>query len=118
MIGVSTPIFDIEGARIFRRAAPASDQDNRQGSRRVSRTKTLDGGVVITDGGYCDGDRDIAIEEPEASLAAVEFARYVVETYSDVMVTMDDGVYNAAPQSYELKAGTLVLKLWIMEKLS
>ena len=40
----------------------------REGSRRLSRTATLDGGAVITDGGVTDADRSFdfsAIQVPE-----------------------------------------------------
>ncbi len=117
MIGISTQIFDLEGARIFRTNRDA-DLKNRQGGRRVSRTATLDGGVVITDTGYVDGDRDLIIEEPQASVESVAFARYIIEHYGLVNVMTDDGAYEAAPGSYKVDDGLLTIKMMITEKIS
>lgn len=117
MFGLSTQIFDLSGARIFTNTITVDG--NRSGSRRNQRTATLDGGVVITDMGYCDGDRDLTIKVPEASLADIEYAKYIVENYNIVTVTTDEGVFSAAPGPYEANAdGTLIFKLSIKEKLS
>jgi len=118
MIGVASIIFDVSGARMFRAKDPIKEFDNRRGSRRVTRTATLDGGVAVSDLGYSDGDRDINIKEPEASLDSVDFARYIVETYNRVTITTPDGAYEAAPDGYDVTDGALTLRLLITEKIS
>jgi len=117
MIGISTQTFDIDGNMIFDISRVIAVK-NRQGARRVSRTATLDGGVVITDTGHSDGDRDIVIEVPDASITCVDFARYIVENYSLVTVAAEDGAYEAVPESYSVDKGTLEIKLLIKQKLS
>jgi hypothetical protein len=117
MIGIASTIFDTNGARLFN-ANPAEDAKNRAGERRISRTATLDGGVSVTDFGYSDGDRDVNIAEDPTTQEAVEFARYITETYNRVTVAMEDGAYEAAPKSYGISDGKLSMKLYLIAKLS
>ena len=118
MIGISTQTYDLAGARVFRNTDRNEDLRNRKGERRVSRTATLDGGCLIADMGYSDGDRTIRIEEPQASIEAVDFARYIVEHYTSVVIATEDGAYQAAPESYEVKYGVLTMTLLVKTKLS
>lgn len=117
MIGVSTLTYDLDGSRVFY-SDRSKDLKNRNGERRTSRTGTLDGGVVIADMGYVDGDRDIIIEEPTASIDAVDFARYICETYNLVTVTTEDGAYQAAPSNYKVSDGTLKMTMLVSAKVS
>ncbi|MCK9362148.1 MAG: hypothetical protein M0P74_00875 [Syntrophales bacterium] len=118
MIGIATRTYDLIGARVFRDMPRSKDQENRSGARRVSRTGTLDGGCVIADMGFSDGDRGIYIEEPSATIESVNFARYIVEEYALVIVAMEDGAYEAAPESYAVKDGILSIRLLVSEKVS
>ena len=118
MFGVATTVFDVAGARIFKRDELDKELDNRQGARRVTRTATLDGGAAIADMGYSDSDRDIKIVEPEASIEAADYARYICENYARVVVSTPDGAYEAVPASHGLDDGTLTLKLLVISKLS
>ena len=114
MIGISTPIYDLAGARIFREV----NIENRAGVRRVSRTATLDGGVSVYDTGYSDGDRDCKVIEPDAGIAVIEFVKRIVETYNLITLSMDDGAYEGIPESYSMNGGDLEMKVLITEKLS
>lgn len=118
MIGISTQTYDIIGAWLFMNTDHDNDMKNRSGGRRVSRTATLDGGATVYDAGYSDGDRTINAVENWASEAAVAFARYIVEHYTSVAVTTEDGAYKAVPSSYQLNNGNLRMELLITEKLS
>jgi hypothetical protein len=115
MIGIAAQVYDDQGARIFE---SATEQNNRQGSRRLSRTATLDGGVWINDGGYCDGDRDFTVQELNATIEAIEFAQRVVESYNLVTISTDHGVYSAAPSTYEVSDGGVTMKFLVKEKLT
>jgi hypothetical protein len=118
MIGLATKTYDIDGARIFE-TDRAADQSNRQGSRRQSRTATLDGGVSIYDTGYSDGDRTVTLVEPNAPPESIDYARYLCETYSLVIVSMDDGVYEAAGPAYGVSEdGELTVTMLVKSKLS
>jgi len=58
-IGLASRTYNADGAMIIN---PLPQYTNiRDKVRRVSRTKTLDGGVVITDGGVSAGDRTFDI---------------------------------------------------------
>lgn len=119
MIGISTQIYDLEGARIFEDLDPGKEQKNRRGERRVTRTATLDGGVSIADMGYSDGDRTITVMELAASLEAVEFVEYICRNYTLVTVTAEDGAYSAAPETHAVgEDGTLTFTLLVKEKMS
>lgn len=118
MIGVAAKTYDLDGAWIFQNDS-ASVPINRSASRRQSRTATLDGSVSIIDFGYADGDRDIMIIENYPSREAVDFVKYILETYSLVNVCTEDGAYSAAPVSHEVdKNGKLIFNLMIAAKLS
>lgn len=118
MIGISTQTYDIIGAWLFTNTDLDKDMKNRSGSRRVSRSATLDGAAAVYDTGYSDGDRTISAVERWASEAAVAFARYIVEHYAFVAVTTEDGAYKAVPSSYKLNNGNLQIEFLITEKLS
>lgn len=116
MIGISTQVLDPAGTWIFDKIfAPV----NRGGSRRVAYTGTLDGGVVVTDFGYADGDRTVIVQDDDPSRESVAFAQYIVENYTDIIVMMEDGAFLASPSDYNIDAsGALKLNLHIKERLS
>lgn len=118
MIGISTQTYDLDGTRLFLETDRAQDSENKSGARRVSRTATLDGDVLVSDMGYADGDRTIKVREQMASLAAIAFARYIVEHYQLVVVTTDDGAYTAVPSEYGIDSGDLVMTMLVTEKIS
>ena len=117
MIGLSTITFDLEGARIFSGDRNA-DLKNRKGDRRISRTATLDGGVLIADLGFSDGDRTLSAIELDATQEAVNFAQYIVEHYTLINAATDDGVYEVAPESYIVDDGKLTITLLVNRKIS
>ena len=102
MIGISTPIFDLQGSRYFRRTeldCQQLNQNNRR-DRRVSRTATLDGGVSINDNGYAPGDRDITIKVPNASKVISDYLAYIAETYSQIIISTEESVFLGVPASF------------------
>lgn len=117
MIGLSTITFDLDGARIFSGERNA-ELKNRKGERRISRTATLDGNVLVADLGFADGDRTLTAIELDATEAAVNFAQYLVENYSLINATTEDGAYEVAPKSYSVDNGKLSLTLLVNRKIS
>jgi hypothetical protein len=99
MIGISTNIYDLQGARIFRDAELDSKKTNEnfRRERRVSRTATLDGGVSVYDTGYSAGDRDMTIKVPRASRQISDLFAYLVETYSEITVTTSESAFLGVP---------------------
>jgi len=118
MIGIGTQTYDPVGARIFTNTDRIEDLKNRQGERRLSRVATLEGGVTIIDFGFTDGDRTVKLCELEASVEAVDFVKYIIENYTLIVVTTDDGAYKVAPSAYWVDKGKLSLTMLISEKLS
>jgi hypothetical protein len=113
MIGISTIIIDPDGARYFERRelAMSSVLGNRSGSRRVSRTATLDGGCTVTDAGYAVADKTIRIECPNPSIEIVEFMAYIVQNYNTVLVCTEEGAFTGNPERFEVseKAAQLTI---------
>ena len=114
MIGISTRIYDPDGARIFR----VPDHDNLRRDRRMTRTATLDAGVSIYDTGYSAGDRDITVRIADASRAEIDWMLYSVKTYTEVVVTTSEGAFLAVPgRAYMDADGTAVMILNIIEEI-
>lgn len=120
MIGISTRIYDLNGARVFR--DDELDQQyvctNRDLQRRMSRTATLDGGVSVYDTGYAVGDRDITVRVPNASKGIIDFLTYLVQTYNEITVTTDESVFIGVPgRAYVDSEGAAVLVINLTEEI-
>lgn len=116
MIGISTRVYDLNGAMVF-----GDDEidakyqlTNTDVKRRMSRTATLDGGVSVYDTGYAVGDRDITVRVPAASREKVDFMVYLAKTYNEVIVTTPESAFVGVPgRAYVDSEGaaTLVINL-------
>lgn len=74
----------------------------RKASARVSKTKTLDGGVVVVHNGFADGDRSINVDA-KISKAEADILWDIFTTQTFVIVSIEDGVYNAVIKSLDIK---------------
>lgn len=100
MISITTLIPGVNDTLIIRDYKLASQL--RQASARVSKTKTLDGGVVVMHNGFADGDRSININTVlSKSDADVLWNIFTTQTF--VTVAIEDGVYNAVIKSLKIK---------------
>lgn len=115
MIGISSLTFDLAGGIFLRRdqVSPKSLIDNRAGSRRVSRVATLDGGAVVYDSGFSVADRTVDIEIPAPDEALVDAVDYIVQTYTQILLTMRDGAFLATPDNFRLSNGALTFRALI-----
>jgi hypothetical protein len=102
MIGISTKIYDWNGARYFRQSEldVKKCNENYRRDRRVSRTATLDGGVSIYDTGYAPGDRNITIKVPDASKSIADFLAYISKTYNEIIVSTEESVFLGDPATF------------------
>lgn len=92
MISFSALTLDLNGELIVNEL-PTS---NIQGLvRRVSKTKTLDGGVWVEDSGYQDADRTVLIEI-NTDAAIYDRLRYFIENYAQVSLSTRMGFNIAA----------------------
>ena len=121
MIGITTEIFDLAGARYFTRSELDQrivNQNDRR-TRRMTRTPTLDGGVSVSDNGYAAGDRDIIVRVSNPSEAIRNYMAYIVETYSRVIVSTEEGVFVGNPSAYSMDAdGAVNLTVNIISELT
>lgn len=97
MISITTKIPGTNDAIII----DEIDPQNKQASARVSKTKTLDGGVVILHNGFADGDRSLNVS---ASLSKTDanILWDIFTTQTFVNVAIDEGVFNAVVKSVDI----------------
>ncbi len=112
MIAISTLTQNSDGHLVIHEKK-SSDMNNLPG--RVSRTKTLDGGVYINHSGVADGDRTLSVI---ASMTETDRARLVNihKTETFIRVTTSDGVYQAAISSVRRNNADTVITILIKEK--
>ncbi len=67
-------------------------------SRRAQVTKTLDGGVVVDDGGFAQGDRGPWDVRVQPSAAELEILKYLLETYQQINCATREGFFTVVPQ--------------------
>lgn len=95
MIAFSTVDFDLNGSVIvIGEVANSNDKDNL--SRRVQRTKTLDGGVVIIDYGYSVGDRTIKVTIADITEQSLRNIQRLIQTYSGFIICTNEGAFHCA----------------------
>ena len=112
---LSTPTADAAG---YVEIQTLPDTTDGEIGRRVSRIATLDGGAVVSDGGYSEADRTIELAwQPTAAAAEAAIAR-LLQSYSRVQVSTRSGFYLAAPEAYRPGANESTLRLLVVEKLS
>lgn len=87
------------------------------GERRASRVKTLDGGVVVNDGGFAQGDRTITLAIPYT-----DFLRNLLwnlfQTASFIILTTEEGAFRSTFFGMSVSNGQINLTLWIREIIS
>lgn len=116
MISISSRTFDMDGQLLIRRPSPGTAFD--RGRRRLSRSATLDGEVTIFDGGFSHGDRTFIVVVNQPSRTLVDAAKRLLQSYRLLTVSVREGCYRAAPESYTADEGKLTLVLLVKEKVS
>lgn len=84
-------------------------------SARVSRTKTLDGGVVIQHSGFSDGDRTMLVRG-RVTAAAAEILRAIHEDDSTALLSCTAGVFAGVIERLKVDNGELDLRFLAKEK--
>ena len=87
-------------------------------TRRVDRITTLDGGAVLNDFGYSDGDRTIELRWRHVSKAQEQAVERLLRTYPTLCVALPDGAFLAAPERYAPGADESTLRLLVVSRLS
>jgi len=97
-ITTSTPVTN--GKLLIRKYRLGSQIKN--GTARISKVKTLDGGVSVNHNGFADGDRSIDVNATlSESDADILWDIFTGETF--VTVAIEDGVYNAVIKTVNIK---------------
>lgn len=87
-------------------------------SRRVQRSKTLDGGAVVADGGFSNSDRVITIKWLNTDENTHEAIARLFQLYTRLVVSVRDGVFLTSPDQYNPGPDTCTLQLLALEKLT
>jgi len=114
MIGISTQVFDIDGSIIINEDSESNLGDS---SARVSRTKTLDGGVYITHSGFTHGDRTFAIKA-DITESQAKTMLHIYRNYKLVNMSVKEGFFEVAIQSCNINNGELSMTILINKKIS
>jgi len=114
-IGISTSVFDANGAKVVSVTAETLFNID-SGSRRVTRTATLDGGSSIYDTGFAASDNTINVISTDPDQAIAEYFAYLVKNYNTVNVATAKGFYYAVPSKWEVKNSLPILVLLISEQ--
>lgn len=90
----------------------------REGSRRLSRTATLDGSAVITDGGVTDADRgfDFTTTQVPEDIREALWAMFQREDL--VHLSCPEGVFAGYLQRVKITASDVKISFMICEKLT
>ena len=84
--------------------------------RRTTVTATLDGGVVVDDGGYAHGDREWDVRV-RPSAEELEVMKNLVENYGQINVATKEGFFTAVPQRLTTPSPLLFqLRLLVVSK--
>jgi hypothetical protein len=113
MISITAPLYDPDGAVTLR---PDPDSDLYEGSRRVTRYPTLDGGASIVDHGMSHADRTFRVTVSDVPRWKYDRVQYLLRTYSLVTVTVQDGVYTAVIQDARLRGANMEMTILVKEK--
>jgi hypothetical protein len=115
LIALSTLTFDLDGYVLID-AMPSSEVDSIE--RRVSRIKTLDGGVAFSDAGFAHGDRTLRVRWKIRSAAQWESVQRLVQDYGEVQVAQSDGCYVCAPARLSRSGDEGTIELMVLRKAS
>lgn len=112
MIGISTKIFDFEGADIF---FDVDIQDlNNKIQRRVASTPTLDGGSYVSDQGYSDSDKLLSFKISNLTRARAENLIRIAKYHSRIIVTMNEGAFEGIIHQIYYLQGELVVNITVV----
>ena len=89
-----------------------------EGSRRLSRTATLDGGAVITDGGVTDADRSMEFTTTQAPEDTRETLWVMFQSQDLVHLSCPEGVFAGYLQRVKITYSGVNIGFMVHEKLT
>ena len=90
----------------------------REGNRRLSRTATLDGGAVITDGGVTDADRSMEFTTAQVREDAQEALWAMFQSEDLVYLSCPEGVFTGYLQRVKIATSGVSIGFMVFEKLT
>ena len=117
MLALSSILADTNGDAVFDLTQESKLDDS---SRRVSRTKTLDGGCVITDGGFSEADKTLTISA-KYDAGIFSTIKHLHENKTLIHVSVNGACFSGEISDLTLKRGTtetIAIKILIKEKLT
>jgi hypothetical protein len=115
-IGIATLTYDTDGARVLSQDS-ATELRNNKGSRRVSRTATLDGGAAITDGGYSAADRTYIVKTRDDDGTLATWAERIVKNYTTLMLSTRNGLFYGTPSRWWVDGEFINIEILITEEI-
>lgn len=91
MIGLSTKLYDLNGFDVFTRHE-LSELDTKI-DRRVTTTKTLDGGSYVSDGGYSDSDKTFVFKLRGLSKKRFNNLVQIAKLHSRIFLATEEGAF-------------------------
>ena len=105
LVSLSTELFDIDGDFVFDSVPDDTEMDNF--TRRLSRIKTLDGGVAMNDFGYSPGDRTIILAVAGLDAAAIAVISRVIQQHKSFIVCGINGAFSSGISGVAYSGGVL-----------
>jgi len=110
MISISTTIFDCNGSVVFDDSA-----DIRENVARVSRIKTLDGGVVINNSGFSDGDMTVGISSKISEVKAKDLW-HIFKNYTSINFSTEHGFFLGSIKTLKINNGRITMSILIAKR--
>lgn len=114
LIGLASTTYLENGAVML---LMSDDPGQRSGARRISRTKTLDGGVSISDSGFSDGDRTLMLRMQTTETLWARLWTLFCNAPA-LTLTCDEGCFLAAARNLTEKKGTITMEIYFNRKLA
>jgi len=110
MIALAAPTADTSGALIAREYKP--DTVLRDPAARISRKKTLDGGVYIDHSGVTDGDRTFTIVLPFED-ESYTIVKRLHRNYTSIYVACREGCFYGSIEKLRFSGGRIEITILI-----
>lgn len=115
MFVISTIDYHEAGSVVFRRIRKSRDAAD--ASRRVSRIQTLDGGVVLIDSGYSEGDRTFELYAG-GMRQRWQAVKDLFLQQPLVYLSVDEGLYAGVIEKIQIQDAELYIKFLPKEKIA
>ena len=115
LIGLSAPTYDPDGAGMIRINAENAGQIH-GGTRRQTKTATLDGGTSLYDTGFTRSDDTWTLRGPAAP-GAVALIEHLSRSYQRIQVSTSAGMFETSVVMFQLDGADVEFQLSILGEL-